>query len=58
MANSAYTDTELVSWLRFEEKHGSNFMRAITEAAFFADTPSYMLLRPVLLRLKEMYPQE
>jgi hypothetical protein len=52
------TDTELVSWLRFEEKHGSNFMRAIADAAFFADTPSYRLLRPVLHKLKELHPQD
>jgi hypothetical protein len=57
MADSAYTDRELGSWLRFEEKHGNSFMRAIAEAAFIADTPSYRLLRPVLLRLKGLHPQ-
>jgi hypothetical protein len=41
MAASAFTDTVLSGWLRFEVEHGSNFMRAIAEAAFTADTPSY-----------------
>ena len=58
MADSAYTDTELIEWLRFEEEHGSSFMRAVADAAFFADTPSYILLRPVLLKLREISPQD
>jgi hypothetical protein len=56
MADSAYTDTELSGWLRFEEKHGSNFMRAIAEAAFLADAASYVLLRPILRKLMELHP--
>jgi hypothetical protein len=57
LADSSCTDTELGGWLRFEEEHGSNFMRAIADAAFLAYTPSYVLLRPTLLRLKEANPR-
>jgi len=42
LPDSAYTDTQLRDWLRFERDHGSSFMRAISEAAFLADTPSYV----------------
>ena len=52
MVESACTDTELGGWLRYEEEQGSSFMRAVAEAAFLAHTPSYILLRPVLLKLK------
>jgi len=56
LPDSAYTDTELGGWLRFEQEHGGSFMRAIAEAAFLADTSSYILLRPILVKLKGLYP--
>jgi len=52
-AYSAFTDDELSSWLRSEQERGSNFMRAVSEAAFLADAQAYRTLRPALLRLKE-----
>lgn len=55
---SAYTDPELRDWLREVSEHGSNFMRAIAEAAFLADLKSYNLLRPVLLELKKEVSSE
>lgn len=55
--NSANTDPELRDWLRFESEHGSNFMRAVAEAALIADASSYVLLRRVLVELKNRNPQ-
>lgn len=49
---SVYEDAELYDWLRWAGKHGSGFLRAITEAALVADLKNYNLLRPVLLELK------
>jgi hypothetical protein len=51
---SATTDPGLGAWLRWASASGDapSFLRAIAEAAFLADLPSYALLRPVLLRLK------
>jgi len=34
------------------------FFRTIAEAAFLADLKHYHLLRPVLVRLKEMHPEK
>lgn len=54
---SAHTDPELRDWLRWAEEHGSNFMRALAEAALVADLKHYTLLRPVLLKVKEDEPR-
>lgn len=51
--DSAYTDPELHEWLVWAEEHGSNFMRALAEAAMVADIKHFNLLRPVLLKLKK-----
>lgn len=50
-------DHELRAWLRWAEKHGSGFLQRIAEAASIADAKHYILLRPVLLKLREMYPE-
>jgi len=52
---SASTDTELKDWLFWAQKRGS-FLRTIAEAAFIADSKHYEVLRPVLLKLKELHP--
>jgi len=54
MRYSANTDPDLHDWLRwaFESGEAPSFVKAIAEAAFLADSPSYSLLRPVLLELK------
>ena len=52
MPFSANSDSELRDWLRFESDYGSNFMRAVAEAALIADAPSYILLLPALIELK------
>ncbi len=51
--DSAYADPELHDWLAWAEEHGSNFMRALAEAALVADIKHFNLLRPVLLKLKQ-----
>ena len=54
---SAFTDEELHSWLVFAEQHGTSFLQAIAEAAFVSDLKQYALIRPILLKLREMYPE-
>jgi hypothetical protein len=48
----------LAEWLNWADGHGSNSLRAISEAAFIADSKNYDLLRPTLLNLKDLYPRE
>lgn len=50
-------DDELRGWLRWAERNGSGFLRAIAEAALVSDLRHYNLIRPVLLKLREMYPE-
>lgn len=59
MKYSATTDPGLTDWLRWASDSGeaSSFVHAIAEAAFLADLPNYSLLRPVLLELKQEYPE-
>lgn len=54
--HSASTDEELHDWLIWAREH-SSFLHAISEAAFLSDLKHYRLLRPVLLNLKKMYPE-
>ncbi len=55
--HSASADNELHDWLIFAREHGTSFLQAIAEAAFVSDLKHYRLLRPVLLNLKKMYPE-
>jgi hypothetical protein len=48
---------ELLDWLRWAEENGTSFLRKLAEAAFGTDIPHYLLLQPVLLELKKMYPR-
>ena len=54
---SAYTDPELHDWLIWAEENGSSFLRAVAEAALFADLKNYALLCPILLELKKEWPK-
>ena len=54
--HSATTDNELHDWLASAAEHGTSFLRAIAEAAFLSDLKHYRVLRPVLLNLKKMHP--
>jgi hypothetical protein len=55
--HSATTDNELHDWLIWAREHGTSFLHAVAEAAFLSDLKHYRLLRPVLLNLKKMYPE-
>jgi hypothetical protein len=55
--HSASTDNELHDWLIWADEYGTSFLHAIAEAAFVSDLKHYRLLRPVLLNLKKMYPE-
>jgi hypothetical protein len=54
--HSASNDEELHDWLIWAREH-SSFLHAIAEAAFLSDLKHYRLLRPVLLSLRKMYPE-
>ena len=54
--HSASTDEELHDWLVWAREH-SSFLHAMAESAFLSDLKHYRLLRPVLLNLKKMYPE-
>jgi hypothetical protein len=53
----ASADNELHDWLIWAREHGTSFLHAISEAAFLSDLKHYRMLRPVLLNLKKMYPE-
>jgi hypothetical protein len=54
---SAFTDEELHDWLVWADEHGTSFLHAIAEAAFVSDLRDYYSLRPTLVKLKRMYPE-
>lgn len=58
----AQDDPELFPWLeaasgRTDQPGGGGFVRTIAEAGLRADYENYALLRPVLLKLKDKYPE-
>jgi hypothetical protein len=53
---SPYTDKTLYGWLVWAEEQTS-FLQAIATAVFLSDVKHYSLLRPVLLKLREMYSE-
>jgi len=55
--HSATTDNELHDWLIWAREHSTSFLHAIAETAFLSDLKHYRLVRPVLLNLKKMYPE-
>jgi hypothetical protein len=55
--HSATTDNELHNWLIWAREHSTSFLSAIAEAAFVSDFKHYRLLRPILLSLRKMYPE-
>ncbi len=59
MNNSAHTDPELSKWLCWasESVKVPMFVRTGAEAALLACIPDYVLLRPVLLKLKRQRPE-
>ena len=57
-SSAAPTDPDLRDGLRWASEGGSvpGFVRTVVEAAIYACSPDYVLLRPVLLELKRRYP--
>jgi hypothetical protein len=55
--HSASTDKELHAWLVWADENGDSFLQLITQAATVADIRHYLLLRPVSIELKRMYPE-
>jgi hypothetical protein len=55
--HSANTDNELHDWLISASERGTSFLHAIAEAAFLSDLKHYRLLRPILLSLRKMHPE-
>jgi len=56
--HSASADDELHEWLIWARERGASFLQAIAQVAFLSDLKHYRLLRPVLLNLKKMYPED
>jgi hypothetical protein len=54
---SPATDVGLHGWLCWAEENGSSFLRMTAEASVIADLKHYNLLRPVLLELKDEWPE-
>jgi hypothetical protein len=56
---NVYDDPELTDWLEWAYESGEvpSFFRTMAEAAFLADMPHYVLLRPTLLVLKQERPR-
>lgn len=55
---SVQNDPELVDWvLNLDRMRAGGFLLAIGLAAQRADAQNYPLMRPLLLRLKEKYPE-
>jgi hypothetical protein len=55
----ALDDPELFGWLHWASRGGNvpSFVRTLVEAAIYACTSDYALLRPMLLELKRRYPE-
>lgn len=53
----ASEDEELFDWLQRAAMRGGSFVRSIADAGRYADHENYALLRPVLLALREKYPE-
>ncbi|MGA2631226.1 MAG: hypothetical protein ABSG54_13570 [Terriglobia bacterium] len=56
---AAIDDPELRDWLHWASKGGNvpSFVGRVVEAAIYACSPDYVLLRPLLLELKRRYPE-
>jgi hypothetical protein len=56
---AALDDPELRVWLHWASKGGNvpSFVGRVVEAAIYACSPDYALLRPVLVELKRRYPE-
>lgn len=53
---SAQEDPELINWLINAQAHGGSFIQSLADAGIRADWDNYRILRPVLLQMKQKYP--
>ncbi|MGH8863277.1 MAG: hypothetical protein ACREVZ_01290 [Burkholderiales bacterium] len=53
----AQTDPELLTWLLNAQRKAGGFVATLAEAAMRADHENYPILRPVLVQMREKYPQ-
>jgi hypothetical protein len=58
VTDSPHTGPEFHDWLRWASERGNTptFVCKVAEAALIACIPDYLLLRPVLIELKQRYP--
>ena len=54
---TASTDDVLLVWIVNASNSGGSFLKSLAEAGLRADEDNYRLIRPVLLKMKEKYPQ-
>lgn len=50
-------DPELLEWLAKADREGGGFLSALASAALVADFENYPILRPVLIEMRNKYPQ-
>ena len=55
--SSAWADDSMRHWYRGALDRGGSFTVHIVSAAMAADPENYRLIRPVMLKLKEKYPE-
>jgi hypothetical protein len=49
-------DPELLEWLANANQRGGGFVASLANAALRADPENYWLMRPLLLQMREKYP--
>ena len=50
-------DPELLEWLAKAAEKGGGFVQSIANAGLRADYENYLLVRPLLLTMREKYPE-
>lgn len=49
-------DKSVITWVFNASERGGSFIKHLALAAVYADAQNYVILRPVILRMKEKYP--
>ena len=50
-------DPELLEWLDNASRKAASFLSSLAFAALYADFENYPILRPVIVEMREKYPQ-
>jgi hypothetical protein len=50
-------DPAIFQWLTNAHQHGGGFVSSLASAALRADRDNYQLIRPLVLRMQEKYPE-